>query len=134
MVSSKSCLAVETVLRFDATKSVRPRLRHVRDDGGHVLGQHRRQLDDLLQVGANIPNEGVGLHRFQVRLDLHHLMHFGTQERRSLRDAVQRHARQSLDDQAQAAVGELEHPMDVRQSPDGATHPAPAPRPMPCAA
>ena len=45
-------------------------------------------------------------------------------------DLVERQPRQALDDQPQAAVGQLEHLVDVRRRADACTdRPAPAPRP-----
>jgi hypothetical protein len=44
--------------------------------------------------------------------------HSGTQIRLCIDDLVEPEARQSLDNQPQAAVGELEHLMDVRRRAD----------------
>ena len=79
-----------------------------------VVGQQRRQRDDLLEVALDVALQRVDL---EVILVAQLLVGDGDrrlQVRTGLRDAIEADAGQALDDQPQAAVGQLEHLVDVR--------------------
>ena len=86
------------------------------DVGGQrlqVVGQQRRQRDDLLEVALDVALQRVDLEVILVAQALVGGDHRAAQVRARLDDAVEADARQPLDDQAQAAVGQLEHLVDV---------------------
>ena len=94
------------------------RLGDVRRQRVQVLGQDRRQLHDLLEVLAHVALKRVDLERVHVSQLLGGLGDFGPQVRLRRRDTPQLDPREALDDQAEAAVGQLEHLVDVRQRAD----------------
>ena len=74
-VSSSSCLvAVGIVVRLDAMKSAsRPGVGDVRRERRQVVGQHRRQLHDLLEVRADVALQRVDFERVGVADDFRRL-------------------------------------------------------------
>ena len=87
------------------------------DVGGQrlqVVGQQRRQRHDLLEVGLDVAQQRVDLEAVGVVERLRRPR--STRARRyglGRDDLVERQPRQALDDQPQAAVGQLEHLVDV---------------------
>ena len=79
-----------------------------------VVGQQRRQRHHLLEVRLDVALQRVDFEAVFVAGDFFRFLDFGQQIRLARRELLQRHARQALDDQAQAAVGQLEHLVDVR--------------------
>ena len=85
------------------------RIGDVRGERLQVVGHQRRQRHDLLEVRLDVALQRVDLEAVFV---LQHLRRFGdaaAQVRTRRGDLVEAHARQALDDDAQAAVGQLEH-------------------------
>ena len=83
-----------------------------------LVGEERRQRDHLLKVVLYVSLQGVDLETVVVGDDLFGSPHRRAQEGLRREDAVQRHARESLDNQPQAAVRQLEHLVDVRDRAD----------------
>ena len=84
-----------------------------------LVGEQGRKRHDLLEVVLDVPLQGVDLETVVVRHDLFGGPNRRTEERFRLADPVQRHAREPLDDEPQAAVRQLEHLVDVRDGADG---------------
>ena len=114
-VSSTSCLtAVPIVVRLDAMKSAS--LPGIGDVGGQrleVVRQERRERHDLLKVALDVPLQRVDLEVILVAEHLLRRRDGRLEVRAGLHDAIEPHARQPLHDQPQAAVGQLEHLVDV---------------------
>ena len=86
---------------------------------GQLVGQHRRQLDDLLEQRARVARERLGLEVAGRRHDLRHRFDPRAQDTaRSCVNSTIRKRSQPLDDQADRAVRLLEHPVDRRHGPD----------------
>ena len=78
-----------------------------------VVGQERRQRHDLLEVALDVALQRVDFEVILVAEDLVGQRHRRAEVRTGLHHALEPHARQALDDQPQAAVGQLEHLVDV---------------------
>ena len=79
-----------------------------------IVGQQRRQRDDLLEIALDVALQRVD---FQVIFVAEHLV--GHRDHRAevgtgLHHAIEADARQALDNQPEAAVGQLEHLVDMR--------------------
>ena len=83
-----------------------------------VVRQQRRQRDDLLEAGLDVPLQRVDLESILGAVQLGRLFDLGQQVGPERRQPLQADPRQALDDQAQAAVGQLEHLVDVGGRPD----------------
>ena len=84
-----------------------------------VVGQQRRQRDDLLEVRLDVARERVDLQPIRVGRVFDGGRDTGPQVGMRRHQLVEREPREALDDQAQAAVGQLEHLVDVRRGADG---------------
>ena len=96
----------------------RPGLGDVHRQRLQVVGQQRRQRDDVLEVGLDVPLQRVDLEAIFLADGVVGRRHARAQIRPHGRDRLELQARQSLHDQAQAAVGQLEHLVDVRRRAD----------------
>ena len=95
-----------------------------------IVGEQRRQRDDLLEVGLDVPRERVDLEPIGVVGVLAGGADAGPQVRLRRDHLVEREPGQALDDQPQAAVGQLEHLVDVSGGADRVqSRPGPVPRP-----
>ena len=74
-----------------------------------VVRQQRRQRDHLLEVRLDVPQQRVDLQAVGFVRALRARYHARPQVRPRRGDLIERQARQALDDQPQAAVGQLEH-------------------------
>jgi hypothetical protein len=83
-----------------------------------IVRQQRRQRDHLLEVGLDVAGERVDLEVIGVVGVLGGAAHPGAQIGQGRYDFVELQPRQPLDDQPEAAVGELEHLVDVRRGAD----------------
>ena len=91
------------------------------DVGGErleVVGQQRRQRDDLLEIALDVALERVDLEVILVAALVGGHGDRGAQVRPGLDDAIERDALDALHDQPQAAVGQLEHLVDVGRGAD----------------
>jgi hypothetical protein len=92
------------------TSSVEPaRLGDVEGERLQVVGEQRRQRDDLLEIALDVALERIDLELVAVAHLLGRLADAGAQVRPGRGEAVEPHAREALDDDAQAAVWQLEH-------------------------
>ena len=94
-----------------------PRVAGPGDERQQIVGQRRGQLDDPLEERVRLPAERLGLHVVGRRHDVRHALDPGPEVRRRLRELHHAEPLEPLDDQADRAVGLLEHPVDRR---DGA--------------
>ena len=83
-----------------------------------VVRQQRRQRHDLLEAGLDVPLQRVDLEAILGAVQLGRLFDLGQQVGPQRRQPLQADPRKALDDQAQAAVGQLEHLVDVGGRPD----------------
>ena len=84
-----------------------------------IVGEQRRQRDDLLEVALDVALQGVDLEVVFVTKLIVGDGDRGAQIRPCLDEAIELHPRETLDDQAEAAVGQLEHLVDVGDGADG---------------
>ena len=91
----------------------------VRGQRLQVVRHQRRQRDDLLEVDLDVALQRVDLQPIAVGQLLRRLGDVGQQIRPAGDDAVEPHPGQALDDDAQAAVRQLEHLVDVAGGADG---------------
>ena len=85
----------------------------VRGECLEVVGQQRRERHDLLKIGLDVPQQRVDLEPILVAGRLGSRTDPSAQVRPRLGDLIERQPRESLHDQPQAAVGQLEHLVDV---------------------
>ena len=78
-----------------------------------IVGQERRERDDLLEVALDVALQGVDFEVIFVAEEFVGERHRGAKVRPGLQHLVEPHARQALNDQPQAAVRQLEHLVDV---------------------
>jgi hypothetical protein len=93
----------------------------VLDVGGQrlqLVGQRRGELDDLLEQAERALGQRLDLDLLVGRNRLVNELDAREKERLVLADAAQAEALHALDDQAQGAVRELEHLVDVRERAD----------------
>jgi hypothetical protein len=83
-----------------------------------IVRQQRRQRHDLLEAGLDVALQGVDLEAVLGPVDLGRFLDLGEQVGAQRGQPLQPHPRQPLDDQPQAAVGQLEHLVDVGGRPD----------------
>ena len=86
------------------------------DVGGErleIVGQQRRQRDDLLEIALDVALERVDLEVILVAQLVVGDGDDGAQVRPRLDDAIELNALDPLHDQPEAAVGQLEHLVDV---------------------
>ena len=103
------------VVRLEAMKSASlPGSVMLDDERLQVVGQQRRQRHDLLEVALDVALQRIDLEMILVAQQLVGRGDRGPQVRPGLDDPVEADAGQALDDQPQAAVGQLEHLVDVR--------------------
>ena len=95
------------------------RLGDVHGERLQIVGEQRRQRDDLLEVRLDVPRQRVDLEPIGVVGVLARGADPRAQVRMRRDDVVELQAREALDDQAQAAVRQLEHLVDVRRGADG---------------
>ena len=91
-----------------------PRVAGAGDEGQEIVGQRRGQLDDPLEERESLPAERLGFHVVGRRHDVRHALDPGPEVRRRLRELHHAEPLEPLDDQADRAVGLLEHPVDHR--------------------
>ena len=84
-----------------------------------VVREQRRKRHDLLEVRLDVPLHRVDLEAVVVGRGLGRAADAPAQVGLGRDDLVDVHARQPLHDQPQAAVGQLEHLVDVRGGADG---------------
>ncbi len=89
------------------------RLGDVRRQRLQVVGHQRRQRDDLLEVRLDVALQRVDLEPVTVAQQFRGFADVGAQVRPAGDESVEADAGQTLDDEAQAAVGQLEHLVDV---------------------
>jgi len=94
------------------------RLVDIRRQRDQIVREHRREVDDLLKRRADIALEGVDFELIFRAEDVRQLAHFGPEVRAQRRQPIEREAREALHDEAHAAVGQLEHLMNVRERAD----------------
>ena len=87
----------------------------VRRERREIVGQHRRELHHLLERGAHVALECVDFNGVVELDDGRGFGHGRAQERLGRHHAVQANTRQALHDEPQAAVGQLEHLVNVRE-------------------
>jgi hypothetical protein len=95
------------------------RIGDVRRKHRQIVREDGRELNDLLEVRPDVPLERVDLERVPRRLDIGHFLDLRPQVRLGGRDARKPDACEALDNQPQAAVGQLEHFVDVSERADG---------------
>ena len=108
------------VARLEAMKSAS--LLGIGDVGGErlqVVRQQRRQRHDLLEVALDVALQGVDLEVILVAQLVVGDGDDSPQVRARLDEAIELHAREALNDQPEAAVGQLEHLVDVGDGADG---------------
>ncbi len=88
-------------------------LRYVGRQRLQIVGQQRRQRHHLLEVRLDVAQQRVDLEVVGVVDGFDGRRDASLQIRTRLRHTVEGQARQSLDNQPQAAVGQLEHLVDV---------------------
>ena len=84
-----------------------------------VVGQERRQGDDLLEVALDVALQGVDGEAVGLAQDVCRHPHPGPDVRLRRQHLLQVQAGLPLHDEAQGAVGQLEHLVDVGDGPDG---------------
>ena len=84
-----------------------------------VVGQQRRQGHHLLEVALDVALQGIDLEVVRLAQDVVGLPHAGPDVRLRRQHLVQVQARLPLHDEAQGAVGQLEHLVDVGGGSDG---------------
>ena len=119
-VSSTSCLtAVVIVDRLRGDEIGEPaRLGDVHRQRLQIVGQQRRQRHDLLEVRLDVPGERVDLEPVGVVGVLGRRADARAQVGLGRDDLVEREPREPLHDEPQAAVGQLEHLVNVRRGAD----------------
>ena len=94
-----------------------PRLCDVHRQRLQVVRHQRRQRNDLLKVGLDVPLQRVDLEAVVVAEQFEGLLDTGAEIRADVDHLGEADARQPLHDDAQAAVGQLEHLVDVAGGP-----------------
>ena len=93
----------------------------IRDVAGErlqVIREQRRQGNDALEVALDVALERVDLEVVLVAQQFVRLAHGGAQVGAGLHHSLELDAAEALDDQPQAAVGQLEHLVNVRRRAD----------------
>jgi hypothetical protein len=85
----------------------------VRGERLQVVGEERRERDHLLKIGANVPQQRVDLEIVDVGRDFGRQTDARAEVRPDGRDFVKLQTRESLHDQPETAVGQLEHLVNV---------------------
>jgi hypothetical protein len=83
-----------------------------------IIGHQRRQRDDLLEVRLDVALQRIDLEPVGFLEPFGRLGNTAAQVGTRCSDFVELHARQALDDDAQAAVGQLEHLVDLARRAD----------------
>ena len=94
------------------------RIGDVRRQRRQVVGQHGRELDDLLEIGPDVPLQRVDLDRVRLAEDLHGLADLGAEVGLGRERSLELQPREALHDEPQASVRQLEHLVDVGQRPN----------------
>ena len=95
------------------------RLADVRCERLEIVGQERRQRHHLLEVRLDVAGERVDLERIRFGRPFDGRRDLRAEVRMCGDDLVEREPRQTLDDEPQTAVRQLEHLVDVRRRADG---------------
>ena len=83
-----------------------------------IVGEERRERHDLLEVRLDVARERVDLQAIGVLRPFRRGAHARAQVRLGRHDLVELQAREPLHDQAEAAIGQLEHLVDMRGGAD----------------
>jgi len=83
-----------------------------------IVREHRRQRHDVLKIALDVALERIDLEMILFAQDFFSADHGAPQVGTGLDDPFQPHARQPLDDQAEAAVRQLEHLVNVGRGAD----------------
>ena len=83
-----------------------------------VVRHQRRDRHDLLKVGLDVPLQGVDFEPVAILEDLDGFFDLGAEIRPHVHELAQPDPRESLDDDPEAAVRQLEHLVNVAGRPD----------------